>query len=159
LVAMSRSVTAAAGRFPLRPAAVAEEDRRADKVVIALDRAQVDQVVCAASERSAISVLLGGLGDFRETLAGDAGAVRPSQMDDRRLSRSLLAGLLVLAALPADGSYVRLVDVARITGMNNSMIHRYVSTLMSVGLVERNPRTRRYRLANAERSVGPRDAA
>lgn len=80
-------------------------------------------------------------------------------MDDRRLSRSLLSGLLVLAALPADGSYVRLVDVARATGMNNSMIHRYVSTLMSVGLVERNPATRRYRLASGGRPAVRGDAA
>ena len=31
--------------------------------------------------------------------------------------------------------------------MNPSTAHRYLSTLLAVGLLERNPDTRRYRLA------------
>ncbi len=119
----------------------------AQKVVIELSRAQVNQVVREASEEGAMSTLLNGLGDLRETLSRELEAGGPSQMDDRRLSRSLLLGLLVLALLPADGSTVGIGEIAAVTGMSKSTSHRYVSTLVSVGLAERDPVTRTYRLA------------
>jgi Fic family protein len=92
-----------------------------------------------------MSILLAGLGDFRETLSRGAEAERPSHMEDRRLFRSLLSGLLVLTSLAADGSYLGIAEVARLTGMSHSTTHRYVSTLLAVELVERDPRTRKYR--------------
>ena len=61
-------------------------------------------------------------------------------------SRSLLLGLALFAALPADGSYVGITGLARTLGMSASTAHRYVSTLVAVGLVERDPDTREYRL-------------
>ena len=70
----------------------------------------------------------------------------PEQLDDGRLSRSLLHGLLMLAVFPVDGSYLGNADLARMLGMNQSTTHRYLSTLVAVGLVERDPATRRYRL-------------
>jgi IclR helix-turn-helix domain len=120
-------------------------------IVIELDRAQVGQVLRAASDVGIMSVVLTGLGDLRETLSQGPNARRPAQMDDPRLSRSLLLGLLVLAALPADGSYRGIADVARMTGMNGSTTHRYMSTLLAVGLAERDPGTRKYRLVSDER--------
>ena len=89
-----------------------------------------------------MSVLLSGLSDVREVLARE-----PRQMEDSRLSRSLLAGLLMLASFPTDGSYLANAEIARMLGMNPSTTHRYVSTLVAVGLLERDPSTRRYRLA------------
>jgi DNA-binding IclR family transcriptional regulator len=67
--------------------------------------------------------------------------------DDARLSRSLLSGLLVFAAFPADGESLGNLDVARMLGMSPSTTHRYISTLLEVGLLERDAGTRRYRLA------------
>jgi IclR family pca regulon transcriptional regulator len=98
--------------------------------------------VRAAAGSGTMSVLLAGLEDLRSAL--DAG---PEQLEDSRLSRSLLSGLLMLAAFPADGSYLRNADVARMLGMNLSTAHRYIQTLVAVGLVERDPSTRQYRLA------------
>jgi DNA-binding MarR family transcriptional regulator len=77
----------------------------------------------------------------RETLGRD-----PARMSDCRLSQSLMAGLLILAAMPSDGSYVANAQIARMLGMNPSTAHRYVSTLVAVDLLERHPGTRRYRL-------------
>jgi len=112
-----------------------------ERVVIELSPAQVDRVIRTAADGGNMSLLLSGLRDVREVLARE-----PSQMDDNRLSRSLLAGLLMLASFPTDGSYLGNAEIARLLDMNPSTTHRYVSTLVAVGLLERDPTTRRYRL-------------
>ncbi|MHB8241062.1 MAG: helix-turn-helix domain-containing protein [Solirubrobacteraceae bacterium] len=66
---------------------------------------------------------------------------------DKNLSSSLLLGLLVLVAFPPDGTLIGNAEVARALGMNPSTAHRYISTLVAVGLLERDPDTRTYRLA------------
>jgi DNA-binding IclR family transcriptional regulator len=62
----------------------------------------------------------------------------------------LLIGLEVLTCFPLDGTERGVADVAKQLGMNNSTVHRYMSTLMRVGLLEQNLYTRLYRLASAE---------
>jgi IclR-like helix-turn-helix domain-containing protein len=126
-----------------RPASVSRLASSRKHVCIELSRAQVDQVVRTAADGGSMSVLLAGLGDVGEVLSAD-----PRLLEDSRLSRSLLAGLLMLASLPTDGSYLSNVKVAQITGMNTSTSHRYLATLVAVGLVERDARTRHYRLAD-----------
>lgn len=111
-------------------------------ISIELSQSQVDQIVRDAAGTGNMSVLLSGLHEVRGTLSAE-----PKQMDDSRLSRSLLQGLLLLAAFPADGSYLSNADAARALGMNASTVHRYMSTLTAAGLVERDPGTRKYRLA------------
>jgi DNA-binding IclR family transcriptional regulator len=69
-------------------------------------------------------------------------------MADRRLSRSLLSGLLVLSCFPDDGGYIGIGELARMLDMNTSTTHRYVTTLLAVGLLERDPTSRRYRIAS-----------
>lgn len=112
-----------------------------EKVVVELSPAQVDRVIRSAADGGSMSLLLSGLRDIREVLARE-----PSQLEDNRLSRSLLAGLLMLASFPTDGSYLGNAEIARLLDMNPSTTHRYVSTLVAVGLLERDPTTRRYRL-------------
>ncbi len=128
--------------------AIADDDRDArsrsdasDRVLIELSRAQVDRIVRNAADVGNMSVLLSGLKDIRAVLARE-----PRQLEDSRLSRSLLAGLLMLASFPSDGSYLGNAEIARLLDMNPSTAHRYVSTLVAVGLLERDPATRRYRL-------------
>ncbi len=97
-----------------------------------------------------MSVLLSALRDPDWTLALDSEEWSyPAQMEDRRLSRSLLSGLLVLVLLPDRGGYLGIAELARMLDMNTSTTHRYVTTLLAVGLLERDPATRRYRLAAA----------
>jgi hypothetical protein len=111
-------------------------------LTLELSRAQVEQVVRAASGNQSISASLAGMLESPErlgrTLAG---------FDDTRLSRSLLWGLLVFAAFPADGDSLGNLEVARMLGMNPSTAHRYISTFLEVGMLERDAGTRRYRLA------------
>jgi|SRR5271168_2927194 hypothetical protein len=136
-----------AGRPPGRPAR-SNGPSSLDTVSIELSKAQVDQIVRAAGQGGTMSVLLSALKDPNWTLALDSDEwAYPAQMEDRRLSRSLLSGLLVLSCFPADGGYLGIAELARMLGMNTSTTHRYVTTLLAVGLLERDPATRRYRLA------------
>jgi predicted transcriptional regulator len=117
-------------------------------VTIELSKAQVDQVIRAAGEGGTMSVLLSALKDPQWTLAVDSDEWSyPVQMEDRRLSRSLLSGLLVLSCFSAEGGSLGIAELARRLDMNTSTTHRYVTTLLAVGLLERDPTTRRYRLA------------
>jgi hypothetical protein len=119
-----------------------------ETISIELSKAQVDQIVRSAGQGGTMSVLLSALKDPNWTLALDSDEwAYPAQMEDRRLSRSLLSGLLVLSCFPADGGYLGIAELARTLGMNTSTTHRYVTTLLAVGLLERDPATRRYRLA------------
>jgi hypothetical protein len=136
-----------AGR-PRRRAARSNEPEGYETVSIELSKAQVDQVIRSAGQGGTMSVLLSALKDPNWTLALDSDEwAYPAQMEDRRLSRSLLSGLLVLSCFPADGGYLGIAELARMLDMNTSTTHRYVTTLLAVGLLERDSATRRYRLA------------
>lgn len=116
--------------------------------MIELSKAQVDQVVRDAGQGGTMSVLLSALRDPDWTLALDSDDwAYPAQMEDRRLSRSLLSGLLVLSCFSLDGEDLGIAELARMLNMNTSTTHRYVTTLLAVGLLERDSSSRRYRLA------------
>jgi hypothetical protein len=112
-----------------------------DEISIRLSRAQVTEVVRKAAASDVILGMLGaGLTD------GDVHAFE-SKMDDARFSRSLLRALMVLASYPADGSARSVSDVAKRLGMGISTAHRYTSTFAEVGVLQRDPVSRQYRLA------------
>ena len=115
-----------------------------ETVSIELSKEQVAQVLRDASATDSTSLLLAGLADTPSVLDGVS-----RLLENARLSRSLLSGLLLLAACPTDGGSVSLTELARLLGMSMSTAHRYVSTLVAVGLLERDSVTRRYRLAHA----------
>jgi DNA-binding MarR family transcriptional regulator len=107
---------------------------------IELTKAQVNRVVREAAEDDGLLGLLGGLAEL-DVLASSA------QMDDARFSRSLLRGLTVLASFPTDGRHRSVTDVAHQLDLGISTTHRYISTLVEVGVLERDPVSRQYRLA------------
>ncbi len=121
-----------------RPASAREEH-----VVLTLSPAQVEQIL-----RSATSDERAGAGGM--LTADQLSLARERRyrglLDDRRLSRSLLAGLLVLACFPPTVA-MGIADLARRLDMRTSTIHRYVSTLLAAGLLERDPISRQYSLA------------
>lgn len=120
----------------------------AGSVSLELTPAQVDHVLRSASEAGNLNLLLaGGLHEVRGQLERN-----PAQLADSQLSRSLLWGLLLLSVLPSDGSHVGNADLARVLGQNPSTTHRYLKTLVAVGLAERDPATRRYRLSHGARA-------
>ena len=109
-------------------------------ISIELSKAQVNRVIREAVEDGG---LLGRVGEteklgFRASL---------EQLDDPGLSRSLLRGLMVLVSFPAAGAGRSMTDVADELEMGTSTTHRYISTLLEVGLLERDPVSRKYRLA------------
>lgn len=136
------------------PSASPAEPRQAvsvepSSVSITLSAAQVNQVVRAALgehvedglELSAWAALL------TEGRVRDALNERyRSLQGNRRLSRSLLAGLLVLSCFGCDGQALGIKEIAERLQLNSSTVHRYVATLLAAGLLERDPDTRRYRL-------------
>jgi hypothetical protein len=109
-----------------------------DGVEIELSKAQVNRIVREAGKDSGLLGLVGGMEnlEFRAP---------PSQLDDPRFSRSLLRGLMVLVCFPANGASRQVTDVARELDMGASTTHRYVSTFLEVGLLERDPVSREYR--------------
>jgi hypothetical protein len=126
----------ATGRFKPEPPRSSKDG----PISLELSRTQVDQVIRAATEANDIQTILFGLNGAPSTIDVDL-----SSLDDARLSRSLLSGLLVLAAFPADGSFAGNAEIAGKLGMTLTTTHRYISTLMAAGLIERDPNTRKYR--------------
>jgi hypothetical protein len=127
-------------------------------ITIALSPAQVDAVVRAASHDrgpSIATLIAGSLARPRSN--GGAGASAPGaraasadlfarDVDDPRLSRSLLRGFSLLAEFGPDGGERGIVELADDLGMSPSTAHRYALTLVELGLLERCPKTRKYRL-------------
>ena len=81
----------------------------------------------------------------RVVRAGNAADAAPAPCDPR-LSRSLLRGLSLLTGFGPDGAERGIVELAQELGMSASTAHRYAVTLVELGLLERCPRTRKYRL-------------
>jgi hypothetical protein len=112
-------------------------------ITIELSEAQVDRVVREAGEDGGLLPgLVGGIEDVEFGFR-----VSPAPLDDPRLSRSLLRGLMVLASFPVDGAARSVTDVADELDMWPSTTHRYISTLVEIGLLEREPASRKYRRA------------
>ena len=70
----------------------------------------------------------------------------PGDTTDTRLSRSLLRGLSILTCFGPNGDSRGIVELAGELGMSPSTAHRYALTLVELGLLERCPKTRKYRL-------------
>jgi hypothetical protein len=131
-------------------------------ISITLSPAQVDTIVRAATNSRAPSVLTVIGNALRAPLRSEHAASPPPtdgerdgpapggylRVDDSdpRLSRSLLRGLSILTCFGPDGDARGIVELARHLGMSPSTTHRYASTLVELGLLERCPKTRKYRL-------------
>jgi hypothetical protein len=134
-------------------------------ITITLSPTQIDEVVRAAtfSSTPSVSTMIGKA--LRAPLNGErlAGSVPPRASHDNsaygnssngyaiedsdpRLSRSLLRGLSLLTCFAADGSARGIVEIARDLDLSPSTAHRYASTLVELGLLDRDPKTRKYRL-------------
>lgn len=120
-------------------------------IAITLSRAQVDDVLRAASgdNASSLASLISSTLSASTNGALHGGAVgRPPSFDDcdRRLSRSLLRGLAILSCFTLEQPDRGILELARELELSASTTHRYVLTLLEMGLLERCPRSRRYRL-------------
>jgi hypothetical protein len=144
---VSRPEESSTGRFAQEPP---ENTLSGEPLVsITLSRNQVDHVVRAALGEDAIpsvSGVVAGTGFHREHARQVLSSRYRALQGNRRLSRSLLAGLLVLSCFSQEGLDVGIKDISEQLDLNTSTVHRYVLTLVAAGLLERDPDTRRYRL-------------
>lgn len=150
-----------------------------ESISITLSPAQVDQVVRAAAQGStpSFSALISTTLDTRR-LEAERGAVRPSEgaangdavdeqvdvkdarkgyfptYEDARLSRSLLRGLSVLTCFGPENEERGIIELADLLGMSPSTTHRYVATLVELGLLERCTRSRKYCLPHVPQAEG-----
>ena len=141
-------------------------DDEHDSISVTLSPAQVDEVLRAASRSKAPSVSLliadalnSSANAERETsdeqyeAASDSSVplagYLPRDTSDKRLSRSLLRGLSILTCFGPSGSERGIVELSRDLEMSASTTHRYALTLVELGLLERCPRSRKYRLPEA----------
>jgi hypothetical protein len=108
-------------------------------ISIDLTQAQIHRVVRESADAGDVLGVLSGLRGV-DVLSSS------SLLTKRTLSRSLLRGLTVLASFPKDGSARSVTEVATDLGIGMSTTHRYVTTLVEAGLLERDPVTRMYQL-------------
>jgi hypothetical protein len=132
------------------------EDR--SRVFIQLSEEQVDGVIAGVAGAAGPAQGAGRKArgaDHTVSATGDSTQwiFRPL-MQDKSFSHSLLIGLEVLTCFPLDGTERGVADVAQQLNMNSSTVHRYMSTLLRVGLLERNPETRWYRVASIRIRTG-----
>jgi predicted transcriptional regulator len=128
-------------------------------ISIKLSPAQIDEVVRAAAggRPPSFSTLIadtlnaplassGGKRSGKTKARARASAFPSIETVDPRLSRSLLRGLSILTCFGPDGDPRGIVEIAEDLGMSPSTTHRYTLTLVELGLLERCPDTRKYRL-------------
>jgi len=128
-------------------------------ISIKLSPTQIDDVVRAASQSRvpSISTLIAntlrapidpenGKTSAKTSAASRLGEHLPIGAVDPRLSRSLLRGLSILTCFGPDGDARGIVEIAEELSMSPSTTHRYALTLVELGLLERCPTTRKYRL-------------
>jgi IclR helix-turn-helix domain len=118
------------------------------EVSLGLTASQVAQVLAGADADAESGALLAAL-------ARPAELTSSPLVNDRKVSRSLLFGLVVLICFPANGSERGVKEVAQELDLPTSTTHRYIHTLHAVGLLERDSRTRRYRRAKRSATVPP----
>jgi hypothetical protein len=109
------------------------------KVTIALTADQVADIVLAAagSGHGAPAPLLDWLDPT--TLASS------TLIDDPTLCRSLIVGLAMLLSFPATGETRGTKEITEALGLRTSTGHRYMRTLLRIGLLAQDPSTRQYR--------------
>lgn len=134
-------------------------------ISITLSPTQIDEILRAAAESRApsLSNLIAdalnapwGAAGSTAREAGTAATGRrpphsypPPVNGDQRLSRSLMRGLSILTCFGPDGDARGIVEMAGDLGMSPSTAHRYALTLVELGLLERCPKTRKYRLPHS----------
>jgi hypothetical protein len=111
------------------------------RISITLSPGQIEEIVRAADPGRAPG--FAGLISAALSRAEESGM---PAYDDRRLSRSLLRGLAILTCFGPDESTLGLMEIAERLQISASTIHRYVITLVEVGLLEQSPKTRKYSL-------------
>ncbi len=93
-----------------------------------------------------------GNGEVRKALAD---VLNDPLLDDPGISQGMVKGFVALCTLTPLGREVGATEIAAELGVGTSTIHRYLRTLVLLGLIEQVPGKRRYRLALGPQSGNP----
>jgi len=111
---------------------------------ITLSSAQISHVVRKATGGGGLRALFGERMDELQSAA--LKALKDPENNNRQVSRSTLHALHILGGFAPAGTEKRVTEVASELGISPSTTHRYATTLLQVGLLERDPNTRLYRI-------------
>lgn len=70
-------------------------------------------------------------------------------LDSRKMSQSLFRGLWLMLRLDAADDWTGVAELAEMSSMTPSTVHRYLATLLAFGIVEQHSHSRRYRVRGA----------
>lgn len=125
-----------------------DDSAAGQRVIVELFDSQIDQILRSVVNTGgpSISALLSGLASGRSVNRTELEARYRGQMEDGALSRSLFRGFIVLACFLPGGLVRGIAELSKQLELNISTTHRYVSTLVALGLLEQCA-ARKYRLA------------
>jgi DNA-binding MarR family transcriptional regulator len=119
----------------------------AEAIPLSLTGSQVAQVIEVVASEERGSILLSGLANPRELTTLPL-------LENRKISRSLLLGLVVLVSFPANGGERGVKEIAHTLDLPASTTYRYIHTLVAAGLLVQEPVSRRYRRARPTGHMG-----
>lgn len=108
-------------------------------VTITLTSAQTARVVREAAGGAGFAALMASVGDLK-----DLERVLLPLLSDEGFSRSMCRALLVLSAVPSDGTGAAITAIASKLGLSASTTHRYARTWVALGVLEQDAASRRY---------------
>ncbi len=77
-----------------------------------------------------------------------------AQLNEPRYSQSLETGLLMMRGFSAEDAMQGIADVADRMEASRSTVHRYMTTLVALGMLEQDPQSRRYRVSLLPSDLG-----
>ncbi len=122
-----------------------------DGITITLTGNQVGRVLREATGTSGLrGFILEQVDDLQVAVSA---ALANPELDSRHVSESALKILSVLCAFAPPGTARGIYEIAGEQGMAPSTAHRYAQTLIAIGLLERVPHTKKYRIPLPEKSA------
>lgn len=115
-----------------------------DGITVTLSGAQVRGVLREVSGTDGSRGLL--LAQVDELRAIVAGALANPNISEQRVSQAALKAIGVFCAFAPRGTERGILEVAHELDMNASTTHRYAQAWVEVGLLQQNPKTRKYRM-------------
>jgi DNA-binding IclR family transcriptional regulator len=67
-------------------------------------------------------------------------------LDSKKMSQSLFRGLWLALRLDAADDWTSISELAEMSSLTPSTVHRYLATLLVFGIVEQHSHSRRYRI-------------
>lgn len=114
-------------------------------IFVRLSRDQVARVISEAGDSGILTLLLAQLNSKTKRPRSKKLKDDPC-LENPGLSSSVIIGWAVFGAFTPPGTLRGVLEVANELELSPSTTHRYIATLNELGLLERDPETRMYRI-------------